>query len=92
MLGRDAGFQQVIQHRGEGGGGGAVRGVFGQRGGDEAEGALGLAVGELVRAGLPVLGHAEPALVSGGQGGQRGVHLGEVRGPAVGQGEHHAQQ
>jgi len=58
---------------------------------DEIRGALDLAVGELVRAGLPVLGHAEPDLVIGGQGGQRLVHLGEAGGPAVSQGELHAQ-
>jgi hypothetical protein len=91
MIWRDAGFQQVIQDGGKDRGRGAVRGVFAQCGGDEAEGALGLAVGELVRARLPVPHHAEPCLVGGGQGGQRRVHLGQVRGPAVGQGKHHAQ-
>jgi hypothetical protein len=58
---------------------------------DEAEGALDLPVGELVRAGLPVLGDGEPDLVFGGQRGERLVHPGQVRGPVIGQGEHHAQ-
>jgi hypothetical protein len=91
VLARDAGFQQVIQHGGKGRGGDTVRGVFGQRLGDEAEGVLGLPVGELVRAGRPVLGHAQPPLVGGGQRGQRGMHLSQVRGTAVCLGEHHAQ-
>ena len=42
--------------------------VFGQGAGDQAEGPLGLPVGEQVRAGLPVLEHAEPHLVRPGQG------------------------
>jgi hypothetical protein len=91
MFWRDAGFQQVIQGRGEGGRGGAVRFVFPEGFGDEAGGAFGLPVGELVRPRVPLFGHSQPALVGGGQGGQRRVHFGQVRGPAVGQGEHHAQ-
>ena len=63
---------------------GAPSGLFlAERPGDQAAGVLDLPVGEQVRAGLPVLGHAEPCLVGGGQGDQRRVHLGEVRGPAV---------
>ena len=50
--------------------------------GDQAEGVLDLPVGELVRAGLPVRGNAEPRLVSVGQAGQRGVHPGQLGGPA----------
>ena len=85
------GFQQVIEHGGEAAEGVPSVSVL-QRGGDQAEGALGPAVGELVRARLPLLGHAEPGLVGSGQGGQRLMHPGEVRGPAVSQGEHDAQQ
>jgi hypothetical protein len=92
MFWRDAGFQQVIQGRSQGGGRGAVGLLFGQGICHEAEGALDLAVGELVRAAVPVFGHAEPGLVRAGQRGQRGVHLGQVRGPAVIQGEHHPGQ
>jgi hypothetical protein len=43
---------------------------------------LDLPVGELVRASLPVLGHAKPRLVGLGQRDQRLVHFGEVGGPA----------
>ena len=92
MPGGDAGLQQVIAGLAESLRRGAVGMLFSQGICDEAEGALDLAVGELVRAVLPVFGHAEPGLVTGGQGGQRGVDLGEVRGPAVGQGQEHAQQ
>jgi len=45
-----------------------------------------------VRAAAPVLGNAEPHLVIGGQAGQCLMKLGEVRGPAVSQGEHHPGQ
>ena len=92
MPGGDAGLQQVIAGPAESFRGGAVGIVFGQCVCDEAEGALDLAVGELVRAVLLLFGHAKPGLVTGGQGGQRGVDLGEVRGPAAGQGQLHAQQ
>ena len=57
-----------------------------------AFGVLDLPVGELVRPGFPVGGDAESPLVCFGQGGERGVDAGEARGPAVGQGEHHAGQ
>ena len=73
-------------------GGQAVGDVLGQGAGDQAEGALGLPVGELVRAGLPVLGHAEPGLVGGGQGDQRVADPGQVRGPVIGLGQHHPGQ
>ena len=66
--------------------------VFVQRIHHEVKGALGLPVGELVRAGLPVLGHAEPGLVWPGQRGQRGMRLGEEGGPAVSEGEQHARR
>jgi hypothetical protein len=55
-------------------------------------GVPGLPAGELVRPGFPVGGDAEPPLVCSGQGGERGADAGEMRGPAVGQGEHHAGQ
>jgi len=41
--------------------------VLFQGAGDQAEGALGLPVGEQVRAGLPVRQHAEPSLIGLGQ-------------------------
>jgi hypothetical protein len=59
---------------------------------DQAECVLDLPVGELVRAGAPVLDHAEPFLVGGGQAGERGVHPGQLRGPVISQGEQHAQE
>ena len=80
------------QIRGRVAGGQAIGVVFGQGAGDQAEGALGLPVGELVRAGLPVLGHAEPGLVGGGQGDQRVADPGQVRGPLIGLGQQHAGQ
>jgi len=91
-LGQWLGLQQVIAGPAESFRWGAVGIVCGQCVCDEAEGALNLAVGELVRAVLPVFGHAEPGLVTGGQGGQRGVDPGQVRGPAAGQGQLHAKQ
>jgi hypothetical protein len=78
----------VLQARG----GGAVGLVFGQRPGDEPEGVLGLAVGELVRPGFPVRDDAQAHLVGFGQRGEHGVDLGEVGGPAAGQGQQHAGQ
>ena len=89
----DAGFQQVIADRGRGSSEGAPSGTsLASASGDQAEGALGLPVGELVRAGLPVFGHAEPGLVVCGQGGQRVADAGQVRGPVVGLGEQHPGQ
>ncbi len=58
----------------------------------EVKGALDLPVGELVRAGPPLFGDAEPGLVGLGQGGQRRVDPGQVRGPVIFQGEHHPGQ
>src|SRR5215469_3130768 len=49
-----------------------------------AEGVLDLAVGELVRPGLPVRDHAQPSLVGLRQAGQGLVHACQVRGPPVG--------
>ena len=90
--GGDAGLQQVVAGGLQGCGGGAVGLVLAQRRGDQAEGVLDLPVGELVRPGLPTGGDAEPDLVGLGQAGERGVHAGQVRGPAIGQRELHAQQ
>ena len=91
VLGGDAGLQQVIADAGELRGGCAVGLVFGQGLGDQAEGVLGLPVGELVRAVLPFFGHAQPGLLGLGQRDQRGVRLGQESGPPVGQGQQHAQ-
>jgi hypothetical protein len=89
---RDGGLQQVVADRGEGGRGQAIGDVLGQGIRDQAEGALGLPVGELVRAGFPVLQHAEPDLVGLGQGGQRVADPGQVRGPLTGLGQQHPGQ
>ena len=69
-----------------------VRLVLAERPGDQAEGVFGLPVGQPVRAGLPVREHAEPPLVAFGQADQGVVDPGQVRGPAVGEREHHARQ
>ena len=69
-----------------------VRLVLAERPGDQAEGVLGLPVGQQVRAVLPVREDAEPPLLALGQADQGLVHPGQVRGPAVGEGEQHAQQ
>jgi hypothetical protein len=90
--GGDAGFEHSVAGGGQDLAGCAVGMLFLQCLHQEAEGVLDLPVGELVRAVLPVLGDAEPDLVGGGQRGQRLVHPGQVRGPAVGQGELHAHQ
>jgi len=66
--------------------------LLAQRIRDEVKGSLDLPVGELVRAGPPLFGDAEPGLVGLGQGGQRRVHPGQVRGPVIFQGEHHPGQ
>jgi len=49
------------------------------RGGDKGEAVLGLAVGQPVRAVLPVLGDAEPPLVGFRQAGQRLADAGQVQ-------------
>jgi hypothetical protein len=69
-----------------------VRLAFGERCRDEAEGVLGLPAGHPVRAAFPVREDAESPLLGFGQAGQCLVDAGQVRGPAVGEGEHHAQQ
>ena len=87
---RDGCLEQVIAEALQPGGGQPVGDVLGQRAGDQAEGPLGLAVGQPVRAVLPVRDHAEPPLVVLGQRGQCLVHAGQVGGPVVGQHEQHA--
>ena len=59
---------------------------------DEAEGPLGLPVGERVRAVLPGRDDAEPRLVLRRQRGERLVHAGQVRGTVIGLGQAHAGQ
>ena len=73
-------------------GGQPVGCVLAEGRGDQAEGALGLPVGEQVRAVFPVRDHAQPYLVVLGQAGQRLVHPGEVGGPVIGLGQAHAGQ
>ena len=90
----DAGSGQVAADAGERRAGGAVGGVFFQCPDGEPEGALGLAVGEQVRAVLPAGDHAEPDLVarragwSGpggrGSGAQAGDRPGLAPCPAAG--------
>jgi hypothetical protein len=53
---------------------------------------LSLPAGQRVRPAFPVREDAEPPLLALGQRGQRLMHPGQVRGAAVGEGEHHAQQ
>ena len=64
---RDGCLEQVIADRGEDPRRQAVGDVLGQCAGEQAEGPLGLAVGEPVRAVFPVRDHAEPLLVVLGQ-------------------------
>ena len=90
--GGDAGFQQLVADLLQAAGGGAVGLGLGQRCGDEPGGVPGLAVGELVRAVLPVGDDAQAFLVGCGQAGQRLAGLGEVGRPPVGQGQVHADQ
>jgi len=86
-------LEQVVADALQPGGGQPVGVVPGQRVCGEAEGPLGLAVGEQVRAVLPVRDHAGPALVIFGQGDQGLVDAGEVGGPVAGQhGQHAGQQ
>ena len=89
---RDGGFQQVVADPREDAGEGSVGLVFFQGSGDQAEGALGLPVGEQVRAGSPLGDHAEPCLVVCGQGGQRLMEAGQVGRPVIGEDQQHAQQ
>jgi hypothetical protein len=91
-LARDGCLEQVIAEALQPGGGQPVRDVLGQGVCDQAEGPLGLAVGEQVRAVFPVRDHAEPPLVVLGQGDQGLVDAGEVGGPVIGQHGQHAEQ
>ena len=63
----DGCLQQVVAGRLQRRGGLPAGLAGGERGGDQAEGALGLPVGEQVRAAAPVRDHAEPDLVVWGQ-------------------------
>ena len=89
---RDAGLEQAVagalQFRRRQ----PVRLVLAERGRHQAEGVLGLPVGQQVRAVPPVRQHAEAPLLAPGQADQRLVHPGQVRGAAVGEREHHAEQ
>ena len=89
---RDGCFEQVVADALQPGGGQPVGDVLGQRVCDQAEGPLGLAVSQPVRAVLPVRDHAEPPLVVLGQRGQCLVDAGQVGGPVVGQHDQHAEQ
>ena len=66
--------------------------VIAEGGGDQAAGALGLPVGQQVRAVLPVRDHAQPPPGVFGQAGQRLVHPGQVGWPVIGLGQAHAGQ
>jgi hypothetical protein len=59
---------------------------------DQAEGVLGLPVGQQVRPVLPVRDHAQPPLVVSGQADQGLVHAGQVGRPVIGQGQAHPGQ
>ena len=90
---RDAGFEQVVADAPAAAGEGSPSGSSLPRAsGDQAEGVLGLPVGEQVRAVFPVRDHAEPPLVVFGQADQGLVHAGQVGGPVVGLGQAHAGQ
>ena len=89
---RDGCLEQVVAEALQPAGGQPVGDVLGQRVRDEAEGPLGLAVSQPVRAVLPVRDHAEPPLVVLGQGDQCLVDAGQVGGPVVGQHDQHAGQ
>ena len=62
------------------------------RRGREAEGPLGLPVGQQVRAVFPVRDHAQPPLVIFGQADQGLVDAGQVGGPVIGLGQAHPGQ
>ena len=89
---RDGCLEQVVAEALQLGGGQPVGVVFGQGAGDQAEGPLGLPVGQLVRAVFPVRDHAEAPLVVLGQRDQGLVDAGQVGGPVVGQHGQHAEQ
>ena len=89
---RDRCLQQGVADALQPAGGQPAGVIAAERVGDQAEGPLGLPVGQQVRAGFPVLGHAEPQPVGLGQPDQRVADPGQVRGPAVSLGEHHPGQ
>ena len=91
-LPRDGCLEQVVAGRLQRPGGQPVGLVLAEGRGDQAEGPLGLPVGEQVRAVFPVRDHAEPPLLVLGQADQRLVHPGQVRGPVIGLGQAHAGQ
>ena len=66
--------------------------VLAERVRDQAEGVLGLAVSQPVRAAFPVRDDAEPPLLVLGQADQGPADAGQVSGAAVGEREHHARQ
>jgi len=82
----------VVADRLQRAGGQPVGGVLAEGRGDQAEGPLGLPVGQQVRAVFPVGDHAQPPLGIFGQAGQCLVHPGEVGGPVIGLGQAHAGQ
>jgi hypothetical protein len=77
---RDRGLQQVVADRLQRRRGQPVRLVGAERPGGQAEGVLGLPVGQQVRAVPPVRDHAEPDLVISRQADQGLVDAGEVAG------------
>jgi len=91
-LRRDAGFQQAAADRLQRRRWLPAGLVPGERVRDQAEGVLGLPVGQPVRAVLPVRDDAEPPLVIGGQAGQRLADTGQVGWPPVSLGQAQAGQ
>ena len=89
-LARDRCLEQGVADALQRAGGQPVRYVRAGGVRDQAEGALGLPVGQQVRPVLPVGGPAQPPLVVAGQAGQCLVHAGEVGGPVTGLGQAHA--
>ncbi|HEY5987287.1 MAG TPA: hypothetical protein VIV12_13075 [Streptosporangiaceae bacterium] len=88
----DAGLQQLIADCLEVIGGRAVRAVLAECFRHQAVGVAGLAVGELVRPGLPGHGDAEPCLAGLGQRDECRVGFGQEGGPAVVQDYQHPGQ
>ncbi len=89
---RDRCLQQVIADRLQWLRGQPVGLILAEGRGDQAEGPLGLPVGEQVRAVLPVRDHAQPPLVRLGQADQGLVHPAQMRGPVISLGQAHAGQ
>jgi hypothetical protein len=86
-LGRDGCLEQVIADRLQRLWREAVGLVFAEGAGNQAEGALGLPVGQLVRAVFAVRDHPHPHLVMFGEADQGLAHAGQVGGPVIGQDE-----